>query len=191
MTWLVTGLIVFLGAHSISIVAPAWRNAMLARLGNAWRSLYSVVSIVGFVLIIHGYGLARTVPTILYVPPLALRYVAVFLMLFVFPLLLATYLPGRIQRAAKHPTLAATKIWAAAHLLANGALADVVLFGAFLVWAVADRISVKRRPPRPIATLPASPANDVIAIVAGLAIYFVFVLWLHLRWFGVAVPLPL
>jgi uncharacterized membrane protein len=191
MLWLIVGLIVFLGAHSASIIAPAWRDATAARLGNAWRGIYSVVSIVGFALIIYGYGLARTMPAILYVPPLWLRYVAVLLMLFVFPLLLATYLPGRIKQATRHPMLAATKIWATAHLLANGALADVVLFGTFLAWAVADRVSLKRRAPRAIATLPATPANDAIAVGGGLAIYLAFVLWLHLRWFGVPVPLPL
>jgi uncharacterized membrane protein len=191
MLWLVIGLILFLGAHSASIVAAAWRDAMAARLGHGWRGLFALVSIAGFVLIIYGYGVARMTPTILYVPPLWLRYVAVFLMLFVFPLLLATYLPGRIKRAAKHPMLAATKLWATAHLLANGMLADVTLFGAFLIWAVADRISLKRRAPRPIATAPATPANDAIAVLGGLAIYATFVLWLHARLFGVQVPIPL
>ena len=191
MAWLIAGLIAFLGIHSVSIIAPAWRDAVAARLGNGWRLLYSLDSIIGLALIIYGYGLARAMPTILYVPPLWLRYVAVFLMLFVFPLLLAAYLPGRIKQATKHPMLAATKIWATAHLLANGALADVVLFGAFLIWAVADRISLKRRAPRPIATLPATSANDLIAIVGGLAIYALFVLWLHLEWIGVPVPFPI
>ena len=190
MIWLVAGLILFLGAQSVSIVAPAWRDRMAARLGNAWRALYSLIAIIGFALIIYGYGSARMTPTLLYVPPLWLRYAGVFLMLFVFPLLLATYFPGKIKQAAKHPMLAATKIGATAHLLANGMLADVVLFGAFLVWAVADRISFKRRTPRAIATLPAMAANDAISVVGGLAIYAAFVLWLHVRWFGVPVPLP-
>jgi uncharacterized membrane protein len=189
MALLILGLVLFLGAHSVSIVAAPWRDAMAARLGNAWRGLYSLVSLVGFALIVYGYGAARAELVILYVPPLWLRYVAVALMVFVFPLLLATYLPGRIRTAARHPMLAATKIWATAHLLANGALADVVLFGALLAWAVVDRISLKRRPPRPIATAPASRANDVIAIVVGLAIYAIFIHGLHAYLFGVPILL--
>jgi uncharacterized membrane protein len=109
------------------------------------------------------------------------------LMLPVFPLLFATYLPGRIRAVMRHPMLAATKFWALAHLLANGSVADVVLFGSVLAWAVADRISLKRRPIRPAATLPAGRWNDLIAIVAGLAIYAGFFLGLH-RWL-VGMPL--
>jgi uncharacterized membrane protein len=187
---LVLGLVLFLGAHSVSIVAPQWRDAMAARLGHGWRGLYSLVSIVGFVLIVHGYGAARGHFTVLYVPPLALRYAAVVLMACVFPLLLAAYLPGRIRTAAKHPMLAATKIWATAHLLANGALPDVVLFGAVLAWAVVDRISLKRRKPRPIPAMPASRFNDVIAIALGLGIYAVFIHGLHAYLFGVPIFLP-
>jgi uncharacterized membrane protein len=111
-------------------------------------------------------------------------------MLPVFPMLLAAYLPGRIKTALKHPMLAAVKLWAFAHLIANGMLADVLLFGGFLVWAVADRVSMKRRPVRVIRTAPPSGFNDLIAVVAGLALYAVFVVWLHARWFGVS-PLPL
>jgi len=103
----------------------------------------------------------------------------------VFPLLLAAYLPGRIRDAAKHPMLLAVKIWATAHLLANGNLADVLLFGAFLAWAVADRISLKRRPPRPIRTAPARPFNDVIALAGGLVIYAAFMLGVHAWLIGV------
>jgi len=187
---LVLGLVLFLGAHSVSIVAPQWRDAMAARLGNGWRGVYSLVSIVGFALIVYGYGATRGRFAVLYVPPLSLRYAAVVLMAFVFPLLLAAYLPGRIRTATRHPMLAATKIWATAHLLANGALPDVVLFGAVLAWAVVDRISLKRRTPRPIATLPASPVNDVVAIVLGLALYAVFIHGLHAYLFGVPILLP-
>jgi uncharacterized membrane protein len=110
-------------------------------------------------------------------------------MLPVFPLLLATYFPGRIRVAVKHPMLTATKAWAVAHLLANGALADVLLFGGFLAWAVADRISVGKRPPRPPPGAPPSKLNDVIAVVGGLAIYWLLVSGLHVRIFQVA-PMP-
>ena len=190
MGMLIIGLVLFLGIHTVSIVAPQWREGQIARLGEGpWKGMYSVVSAIGFGLLIYGYGAARQNPVVLYTPPTALRHVALLLMLPVFPLLVAAYFPGRIQAAAKHPMLLATKFWAAAHLLANGTLADVLLFGGFLAWAVADRISVKRRPARPIPGAPARPNNDVIVNVVGLGLYALFVLWAH-RWlFGVS-PLP-
>ena len=146
-----------------------------------------MVSLVGLVLIIYGYGLARQDPVFLYQPPMALRHVNMLLMLPVFALLLAAYLPGRIQRLTRHPMLVAVKLWAVGHLLVNGTLADVLLFGAFLVWAVADRISLKRRAPRPTPALPATVANDAVVVVGGLALYVVFALWLHPRLIGVPV----
>ena len=114
-----------------------------------------------------------------------MRHITLLLMVPVFPLLLAAYLPGRIKTAMKHPMLAAVKIWALAHLLANGSLADVVLFGTFLVWAIADRISLKRRAQQ-IATAPPGRFNDLIAILAGLALYVVFILWAHFWLFSVS-----
>jgi uncharacterized membrane protein len=188
MTLLLIGLLLFLGVHSVSIVAPRWRDAMATRIGEQpWKGVYTLFAVVGFVLIVKGYAAARLDPTVLYAPAPWLRHVAFALLLPVFPLLLATYLPGRIKRAAKHPTLLATKFWALAHLLANGMLADVVLFGAFLAWAVADRISLTRRPARAVPALPGSRANDAIVIVGGLAIYAAFALWLHPLLIGVPV----
>ena len=183
MGLLIVGLVVFLGVHSIGIVAPAWRDAQLAQRGERpWKGMYSVASLIGFALLIYGYGLARQAPIVLYTPPPALRHPALLLMLPVFPLLLAAYLPGRIKTLAKHPMLLAVKLWATAHLLANGMLADVLLFGAFLAWAVADRIAVKRRAvPRPIPGAPPSPLNDMIALLGGLAIYAAFLMGVH-RW---------
>lgn len=188
MTLLILGLALFLGVHSISIVAPGWRDALVAQRGEAaWKGLYSIVSLVSFVLILYGYGLARQAPVVLYTPPAAMRHVALLLMLPFFPLLFAAYLPGRIKAAVKHPMLLAIKLWALAHLLANGTLHDVVLFGAFLVWAVADRISVKRRAvARATPGAPAAPANDVIAVIGGLVAYAVFVMWAHRKLIGVA-----
>jgi uncharacterized membrane protein len=151
-----------------------------------WQGLYSLIAIAGFVLIVYGYGLARQDPTILFTPPVWLRHVSMLLLVFVFPLLLAAYMPGRIQKAIKHPMLAATKIWAFSHLLANGTLTDAVLFGAFLAWAVVDRISMKRRTPLPVPTIPVSRINDIIAIVLGLGLYIAFVLWLHAWLIGVS-----
>jgi uncharacterized membrane protein len=188
MTILILGLILFLGAHSVSIAAPAWRTAAIARIGDGpWKGLYSLVSIAGFVLVIVGYGIARHHPVVLYTPPTALRHVALVLMLPVFVLAFAAYLPGRIKTATKHPLLAATKLWALAHLLANGTAADVLLFGGFLAWAVADRVSLKRRPARAVPGAPARPLNDVIAVVAGLAVYAALLFGGH-QWL-VGVPL--
>jgi uncharacterized membrane protein len=112
--------------------------------------------------------------------------VALLLLVFVFPLLLAAYLPGRIKAITKHPMLVATKLWAFAHLLANGTLADLLLFGSFLAWAVVDRISMKHREQRPLPGAPPSPWNDAIAVVVGLVLYVAFVLRLHVWLFGVS-----
>ena len=157
-----------------------------------WKGIYSVAAGIGLALVIVGYGLARRDPVVLYTPPAALRHLALLLMLPVFPLLFAAYLPGRISRVVKHPMLLATKLWATAHLLANGNLADVLLFGGFLAWAIADRISVKRRaadPTRVVPGAPPGPMNDAIAILGGLAVYALIVFWLHRVAFGVS-PLP-
>jgi uncharacterized membrane protein len=185
MTLLIAGLILFLGIHSVSIVAPHWRTRQLARWGQGpWKIGYSVVSAIGLVLLIYGYGESRHAPVVLYTPPAALRHLALLLMLPVFPLFVAAYFPGRISRATKHPMLLAVKLWAFAHLLANGTLGDVVLFGAFLVWAVADRIAVKRRVEddrHEIPGAPPRPFNDAIAIVVGLAVYGAFLAGVH-RW---------
>ena len=190
MIYLVLGLVLILGMHSISIVAPAWRDRTAARLGNAWRGLYSLVTIAGLIVIIWGYGIARRNPVMLYAPPAWTHYVTAVLMLPVFTLFLAAYLPGRIKGALKHPMLLSVMLWAVAHLIATGMLANVVLFGGFLAWAVADRISFSWRTARPIPMAPSMKLNDGIAIVAGLVLYFVFEHWLHVRLIGVQ-PLPL
>jgi uncharacterized membrane protein len=188
MALLIVGLVLFLGVHSVAIVSPALRARTIHRLGErAWKGLYALASLAGFVLICYGFGLARQAPVILYSPPAWLRHVALIVMLPVFPLALAAYLPGRIKTAAKHPLLAAVKFWAFAHLLANGMLADVLLFGGFLSWAVLDRISLKRRTaPQALRAAPPGPWNDVIAVVLGLAIYALLIGWAHVRLFGVS-----
>lgn len=190
MVWLILGLALFLGAHSVSIVSPQGRHALAQRMGEGgFKGLYTLVSFAGLALIVWGYGLAREAPVLLYTLPTGMRHLAALLMLPVFVLLFAAYLPGRIQRATKHPMLLAVKFWALAHLLANGTLADVLLFGGFLAWAVADRISVKRRAAagllRGAPTRVGGPVNDAIALVGGLAVYAVFVLWAHAWLFGV------
>jgi uncharacterized membrane protein len=183
MLQLILGLILFLGTHSVSIVRPDWRSRVVARVGEVpWRLGYSVVSVLGLVLIVLGYGAARVSdPVLLYQPPVWMRHVSLLVMLPVFTLVLAAYLPGRIQRALKHPMLLGVKLWAIAHLLANGTLADVVLFGGFLAWAVADLVSLKRRETPTVPRAPEGKWNDLIAVVGGLAVYVAFILFLH-RW---------
>jgi len=187
MSTLIIGLILFLGVHSISNVAPAWRNRCAARIGEkTWQGLYALVAIVGLVLIVRGYGIARTNPTILYAPPQLLKDIAVGLMVFVFPLLLAAYLPGKIRSAMRNnPMLVATKVWATAHLLANGSVADVALFGSVLAWAAMTRVSLKFRTPRPVPGAAPGKWNDAIAIVLGLTVYLVFIMGGHLWLIGV------
>jgi uncharacterized membrane protein len=188
MSLLIVGLVLFLGVHSIAIVSPGLRDRAIRGTGQmAWKGGYALASLVGFALLCYGFGLARETPVILYSPPVWMRHIALLIMLPVFPLLIAAYLPGRIKTAAKHPMLAAVKFWALAHLLANGSLADVLLFGGFLAWAVADRISLKRRPAQAVLrTAPVGPWNDIIAVVLGLAIYALLIGWAHVRLFGVS-----
>jgi uncharacterized membrane protein len=186
MLILVAGLVLFLGAHCVSIIAPHWRDRMVLLVGALqWKGLYALIAIVGFAAIIWGYGLAADSPVTLYTPPYWLHYATFVLMLPVFPLVLAAYLPGKIKAATRHPLLAATKFWATAHLLSNGTLAAVLLFGSFLAWAIVDRISLKNRVQAPIQTLPASAFNDAIAVIVGLSLYVVFVWRLHLWLIGV------
>lgn len=189
MALLILGLIVFLGSHSIRILAPDLRSGMEARLGEGpWKGLYSLVSLIGLVLLIWGYGQARPGAAVLYVPPFWMAHVTALLMVFAFVFLMISVLPaGRLKPALKHPMLAAVKVWALAHLLANGDAASVVLFGAFLAWAVVDRISVGRRGRAGTLTLAkAGPvSNDIIAVVVGLVFYGLFVWKLHLWLIGV------
>jgi len=161
----------------------------MARLGaQRYKGLYTVLSLLSFYLLLKGFAVARLEPLPIYHPPAALRVVTLLLMLPVFPLLLATYLPGRISTTLKHPTLVAVKTWAVAHLLSNGMAADVLLFGGFLVWAVVLRMSYARRPVRKIPTAPRRTWNDALAVVLGLLLYAAFVAGLH-RWLFGAAPL--
>jgi uncharacterized membrane protein len=180
-----SGLLLFFGIHSISVFALPLRNRLAATSEYGWKAVYSLFAIVGLILLIRGYGEIRLSSTIYYVSPLWLRHVSALLLLPVFILFIAPYFPSRINKIMKHPQLVAVKLWALAHLLVNGSTADLMLFGAFLVWAVVVRISLKRRPVREVPHLPESKANAVIVIVAGLGLYVVFTLWLHGALIGV------
>jgi uncharacterized membrane protein len=187
MTLLIIGLILFLGTHALPFIAPAWRASLQARLGAIpYQGFASVAILAGFVLILWGYGLARTAPTALYAPPVWTRHLALLVMLPVFPLLFATYLPGRIQSWAGHPMLLAVTLWALAHLIANGWLVDLVLFGSFFIWSVAARISYRWRPATPVQGAPPGKANDWIALGAGLVLYAAFLFGLHRWFFGIS-----
>lgn len=188
MDRLILGLVVFFGGHSISLLALGWRDRMAKRLGTrAWQAAYSILALVGFYLLVSGYGAARPVAAVLYVPPAPLRYVAALLMLPVFVLALASVFSGRIRARVGHPLLIATMLWAVAHLLTNGSAADVLLFGVFLAWAITVRFSLARRPARRMIAMQPASVNDVIAVVGGLALYAAFVYGLHARLFGVPV----
>lgn len=190
MSILVIGLIVFLGLHSVRIFAEGWRADKKAQLGEgAWKGLYSVASIVGFGLIVWGYGLARQQPVVLWVPPVATRHIAATLMLFAMILLVAAYVPGNaIKAKLHHPMILGVKTWAVAHLLANGNGADVVLFGSFLAWAVADFIASRKRD-RAAGTVYAAGKTvpTLITVVIGLIAYGAFVAYLHRLLIGVPV----
>jgi len=188
MTWLVLGLFLFLGTHSVRIFAESWRGGRIAKMGlKPWKGVYSVVSIIGFVLIVWGYGVARGAPVVLYAPPVWTKHVAALLTIPAFILLAAAYVPGtRIKRAVGHPMVAGVKSWAFAHLLANGTLADGVLFGAFLVWAIADYIVARRRDRAAGMVYTVGPVSrDILAVAVGLVAWAVFAFWLHGAWIGV------
>lgn len=187
MTTLLTGLLIFFGIHSMSVIALPLRNRLAAKSALAWKGFYSIASVLGIALIVMGYSELKTVPTILYTSPFWMRYVSAALLLPVFVFFLASLLPGRIQATLKNPLLISIKTWALAHLLVNGTLADVLVFGSFLVWAVAVRISLKNREQRRYPQAPHSPANDAIVLVAGLVLYAVTILWLHEWLFGIPV----
>ena len=186
MKELLLGIVLFIGMHSISVVALPLRNSLAGKSELGWKALYSIVSLIGIVMITRGYSEMRSAATLLYVSPGWLRHVSVLLLMPTFVLFLAPYFPGRIKNTLKHPQLIAVMIWAVAHLLVNGTLGDVLLFGSFLVWAVADRQSMNSRETRPVPAAPASPHNDLIVVVIGLAVYVAFVFWLHELAFGIS-----
>ncbi|WP_291477400.1 NnrU family protein [Acidovorax sp.] len=189
MPYLILGLVLFLGVHSVRIVADGWRTQMRARLGEgAWKGLYSVASVVGLVLVVWGYGLARQQPVVLWNPPVGMRHAASLLTLIAFVLLAAAYVPRNALKARlHHPMVLGVKVWALAHLLSNGNLADVVLFGAFLLWAVLDfRAARQRDRVHHTVYAPGTAAGTGIAVVVGAAAWAGFAFWAHAWLIGVA-----
>jgi uncharacterized membrane protein len=179
MTLLVLGIAIFLGIHLLPTV-PGLRDRLAARLGaNGYRALFSLLSLAGLALLVYGFAKAPLIE--IWTPPPFTRWVAIVLMWPAFVFLAAAYLPGEIKARLKHPFLVAVKTWALAHLIANGDLASIILFGAFLAYAVYDRIALKgRRPTALIAARgPGARRNDLLALALGTALYLAFLLWLH------------
>ena len=179
---LIAGLLLFLGVHTVRIVADGWRTARIAQMGERkWKGLYALVSLVGFALIVWGFGQARQDPTVVWNPPLWGRHVASLLLLPAFVLIVAGNMRGTKMKAALgHPMLLGTVLWAFAHLLANGRLAGVVLFGSFLLWAIADYVASRQRDAAAGVVHPTgSWSRDVLALVIGAVAWIVFGLWLH------------
>lgn len=188
MTLLILGLVLFLGVHSVRIVGEGWRTATIARVGEgAWKGVVSLLSLAGLVLIVWGYGEARQAPQVLWDLPVWVRHLASLLTLVAFVLLAAAYVPGNHLKASlHHPMVLAVKVWALAHLVANNTLADLVLFGAFLVWAVLDFRAARARD-RAAGTvyLGGHRARTAVTAVVGLAAWAVFAFWAHGALFGV------
>ena len=188
MPVLILGLVLFLGMHSLRIFADGWRTRQVARLGlKRWKALYALVAIVGFVLICWGFGLARQHPVLLYVPPLWLRHLNALFTLVAFMLFVAARVPRNVFKARlHHPQVLAVKVWAFGHLLATGMLHDVLLFGAFLLWAVVLFIASRRRDRAAGTVYPAGTLRgNVLTVAIGVAAWAAFALWLHLWLIGV------
>lgn len=188
MVWLILGLVLFLGVHSVRVFAEDWRTNTRARLGeNAFKGVYSVVSVLGFGLIIWGFGQARLQPVVVWTPPVGMRHLASLLTLLAFVSLAAAYVPGNaIKAKLHHPMVLGVKTWALAHLLANGMLAHMVLFGSFLVWAVLSfRAARKRDRVGQVVYAPGRAGPTVVTVLLGVALWAGFAFWAHGAWIGV------
>ena len=186
MTWLALGLALFLGIHLTRALAPRWREAMIARLGDkGWKGAYTLVSLAGFGLILWGFSQARFDTIVLWPPIRGMNHAAAALVLIAMILMAAAYVPrDHFKAKLQHPMTLSVKVWAFAHLLANNTLADVMLFGSFLVWSILVFRAARRRPAPVIAT--PTVAGTVATIVAGVALWALFAFWLHAAWLGVA-----
>ena len=182
MTALILGLVIFLGVHSVRVVAEDWRTGVRARIGDkAYKGLYTAASLAGFALIVWGYGLARQQPVVLWLPPLWTRHLAALLTVPAFVLLVAAYVPGNsLKTRLRHPMVLSIQLWALAHLLANGNLADVLLFGGFLVWAALSFGAARGRDRAAGAvSAPGRLVPTLVAVAVGLVAWAVFAFWAH------------
>lgn len=198
MAELILGLVLFLGVHALRVFAEGTRERLIGSMGPfVYKAFYSIVSIIGLLLIVSGYAAARTEPIVLYTPPMGMAHAASLLTLIAFVLLAAAYIPGNmILRKLKHPMTLAVKVWAFAHLLSNGTLADVLFFGGFLVWSVLVYRSARRRPPvenpglsnlpAVIASRPPSMLASLLTLVVGIGAWAWFAFQGHALLIGVA-----
>lgn len=188
MSALILGLLLFLGMHSTRIVAESGRTRFIAQRGaGAWKGLYTVVSLLGFALIVWGYGQARQAPVVLWISPLWTRHLAAGLVLVAMVLLVAAYVPGNgLKARLHHPMVLAVKVWALAHLLANNTLADVLLFGGFLLWAVLDFRSARQRDRAgAVHYARGNTAATAVTVLLGGVLWAVLAFWAHGLLFGV------
>jgi len=182
MELMVLGLVVFLGTHSLRLWGGAVRTGLITRLGEkGFKGLYAVLSLAGFAAVVVGFGLAREVPVLLWTPPAVLRHPAFLLMALSLILLAAAYVPNNgIRARLHHPMVLSVKVWALSHLLVNGTLAHVVLFGSFLVWSVLLFSASRRRDrEQDVVYLPGNGKATALTVVLGLLGCVVFVAWLH------------
>ena len=196
MTQLILGLILFLGAHSVRILADGWRDQTIAAYGEkAFKGVYTLVAILGFYLLVVGYGEARLQPLVLWNPPIFTKHISMLLMLLSSILLIAAYIPrNHFKMRLKHPMVLSVKVWALSHLLANGNLADLVLFGSFLIWAVLnfrsararDRAQVQKSDANEEAPLKPNLLATLIALFGGMGLWAVITFVLHAKVVGVA-----
>ena len=188
MALFLVGLIIFLASHSCRIFAESWRNHMIDRIGEVkWKGLYTIVSLLGFIIMVIGYGQARQDTVVLWQPNAFLIYIALALNLVAF-IFLAGSSPSNnaIRLKLKHPMILGVKVWALAHLISNGTLVDLILFGAFLIWAVLDFRSARKRPVRMPQQAQISSKATVIAIASGVILWVAFIFGLHQYLIGVS-----
>jgi len=183
---LVLGLVVFLGSH-IFVTFRETRAALIAQLGAGYRALFALVAIAGLALIIYGYGDYRAHGWVqIWSPPAFMRHITITLMLFA-AIFIAALIPSHIKAWIKHPMVTSVKTWALAHLLSNGDLGSMLLFGTFLLWGGYARVAAKRRGDRGFANPPAGWTNDAIAVALGLVVFFLFAYYFHPYVIGVPV----
>jgi uncharacterized membrane protein len=191
MLLLILGLVLLVGAHSVRIVAEPWRQRQIERLGKyGWMGIHALVSLAGLALIVRGYGMTRLEEAVyLWTPPIWTRHLAALLVLPAFVLLAAACVPGnRIRARLHHPLILGVKLWAFAHLIANGRLGDLVLFGTLLAWAVlAFRAARRRDLAHAVGPAPGSIGRDGAVLAAGVLAWYAFARWLHLPLFGAPV----
>jgi uncharacterized membrane protein len=188
LVMLILGLLAFLGAHSVRVFADGWRGRTVARIGpGGWKGAYSLVSLLGLGLIVWGYAAARQQPVVLWASPVWTRHLAALLTVPAFVLLVAAYVPGNgIKAAVKHPMILGVKVWALAHLIANNTLADLLLFGGFLVWAVLCFRAARQRDRALQTVYPQGRlVMSLVTLALGLVAWAVFVFWAHGALIGV------